>query len=34
MKKIGILGGISPESTLAYYDHLIKQYYAHYQNYY
>jgi aspartate racemase len=33
-KKIGILGGISPESTLKYYEHIIKQYYARYKNYY
>ena len=30
MKKIGILGGISPESTLVYYDQLVKRYYARY----
>jgi aspartate racemase len=34
MKKIGILGGISPESTLAYYDQLVKRYYARYGNSY
>jgi aspartate racemase len=34
MKKIGILGGISPESTLAYYDQLVKRYYARYGNCY
>ena len=34
MKKIGILGGISPESTLAYYDQLVKRYYARYSNCY
>ncbi len=35
MKKvIGILGGISPESTRVYYERLIKGYYERYQNYY
>lgn len=33
-KKIGILGGISPESTIEYYDYIIKQYYARYNDYY
>lgn len=35
MKKvIGVLGGISPESTCAYYDRLIKTYYERYRDYY
>ncbi len=33
-KKIGILGGISPESTIKYYDHIIKQYHARCNDYY
>jgi aspartate racemase len=33
-KKIGILGGISPESTIAYYDHIIKQYYTRFKDCY
>ena len=33
-KMIGILGGISPESTLAYYDRLTKCYYEAYGDYY
>ena len=32
-KVIGILGGISPESTRAYYDRLIKIYYEHFRDY-
>jgi aspartate racemase len=32
-KKIGILGGISPESTTKYYDLIIKKYYARERNY-
>jgi len=27
MKRIGILGGISPESTILYYDRIVKRYY-------
>jgi len=27
MKKIGIVGGLSPESTLLYYNHIVKKYY-------
>jgi aspartate racemase len=34
MKTIGILGGISPESTMLYYDHIVKAYYAREGNYY
>jgi len=35
MKKVvGILGGISPESTLAYYDRLVKRYYEEFGDYY
>lgn len=35
MKKvIGILGGISPESTAVYYDRIIKLYYEQYRDYY
>jgi aspartate racemase len=33
-KRIGILGGISAESTLRYYDSIIKNYFARKQNYY
>ncbi len=33
-KVIGILGGISPESTRAYYDRLVKTYYERYRDYY
>jgi aspartate racemase len=33
-KVIGILGGISPESTRVYYERLIKSYYERYRNYY
>ena len=35
MKKVvGILGGISPESTMKYYDHIVKTYYQRYHDYY
>jgi aspartate racemase len=34
MKTIGILGGISPESTMLYYDHIVKAYHAREGNYY
>jgi aspartate racemase len=33
-KTIGILGGISPESTIKYYDHIIKQYYVRHRDFY
>jgi aspartate racemase len=33
-KRIGILSGISAESTLKYYDLIIKGYFARQQNYY
>jgi aspartate racemase len=33
-KRIGILGGISPESTRLYYDHIIKQYLVREQDHY
>lgn len=34
MKKIGILGGISYESTIKYYDLILEKYYEKFQNYY
>ena len=33
-KRIGILGGISSESTIKYYDHILKKYYEKYKDYY
>jgi aspartate racemase len=33
MKTIGILGGIGPESTVAYYSHITRTYYQNYLNY-
>lgn len=32
-KTIGILGGLTPESTVLYYQHIIHQYYTRYENY-
>ena len=34
MKKIGILGGMSYESTIKYYDLILQKYYDRYQDYY
>lgn len=34
MKKIGILGGMSHESTIKYYDLILQKYYDRYQDYY
>ncbi len=34
MKRIGILGGISPESTRLYYEHIVKAYHARRGDYY
>ena len=33
MKKIGILGGLGPESTIAYYEYITRKYYEKYGNY-
>ena len=33
MKKIGILGGLGPESTMAYYEYITREYYKKYNNY-
>jgi aspartate racemase len=33
-KRIGILGGMSPEATILYYNQLIKKYYQKYQDYF
>lgn len=33
MKKIGILGGLSPESTIIYYRHIIRTYYKRFNDY-
>ena len=33
MKKIGILGGLSPESTIIYYRHIIRKYYEKFNDY-
>ena len=33
MKKIGILGGMSPESTTLYYEHITRTYTARFGNY-
>ena len=33
MKKIGILGGLGPESTIAYYECITREYYRRYSNY-
>ena len=33
MKKIGIVGGLAPESTLLYYEHIFKKYYELKQDY-
>jgi len=33
MKKIGILGGLGPESTIAYYEYITREYYRRYSNY-
>ncbi|MFH1824080.1 MAG: amino acid racemase [Candidatus Firestonebacteria bacterium] len=33
MKKIGILGGLGPESTISYYEFIIHRYYEKYGNY-
>ena len=33
MKVIGILGGLAPESTAIYYDHIIRTYYDRFKNY-
>jgi aspartate racemase len=33
MKKIGILGGMSPESTTLYYEHITRSYTARFGNY-
>ncbi|MFH1905466.1 MAG: amino acid racemase [bacterium] len=33
MKKIGILGGLGPESTIAYYEYITCEYYRRYGNY-
>jgi len=33
MKKIGILGGLGPESTIAYYSYITRKYYEVYSNY-
>jgi aspartate racemase len=33
MKTIGILGGLAPESTKTYYDHIIKKYYEKFEDY-
>ena len=33
MKKIGILGGLGPESTIAYYEYITREYYRRYGNY-
>ena len=33
MKKIGILGGLGPESTVAYYEYITRKYYEKYGNY-
>lgn len=33
MKTIGILGGLGPESTIAYYAHITRKYYEKYHNY-
>lgn len=32
-KKIGILGGLSPESTVAYYEHITREYVARYHDF-
>ena len=34
MKKIGILGGMSYESTIKYYDLILQKYYDIYEDYY
>lgn len=34
VKKIGILGGISPISTVKYYEYITRQYYVRHKNYY
>ena len=33
MKKIGILGGLGPESTISYYEYITRKYYEKYGNY-
>ncbi|MCD6573539.1 MAG: amino acid racemase [Thermoplasmata archaeon] len=33
MKKIGVVGGLSPESTILYYNHIVKRYYEIKGNY-
>ncbi len=33
MKRIGILGGLGPESTIAYYGYITRKYYEKYNNY-
>jgi len=33
MKKVGILGGLGPESTTAYYEYITREYYRRYNNY-
>jgi len=33
MKKIGILGGLGPESTISYYEYITRKYYEKYNNY-
>ena len=33
MKKIGILGGLGPESTIVYYEYITRKYYEKYGNY-